>query len=172
MSDSVILLNSISAYGGLAMLFATAILIFDLYTTRTLAALVQRYATWGLVAASVAGVALTLVYSEIFGFVPCGLCWLQRMFLYPLPLILGTGLWLRDARVYAYTMVLATPGAMVALYQHYLQMGGIEFVGCPAAAGDCAQRILFEFGFMTFPLLSGILFAFLFVVSFYSYKLS
>lgn len=170
MTESVALLNTISSYGGLMLLLGSGILWFDLCTTRTLKALVQSYASWGMMALSTLGVLMTLVYSEVFGFVPCGLCWLQRIFLYPQPIILVAGIYQKDARVHLYSMVLSVPGCVIALYQHYLQMGGTEFVGCPASGGDCAQRILFEFGFMTYPLLSALLFFFLFTLAFYAYR--
>ena len=40
---------------------------------------------WGLwigFLMSLGGVAISLFYSEILGVLPCGLCWLQRVFLY------------------------------------------------------------------------------------------
>lgn len=107
---------------------------------------------------------LALFYSDILGFVPCGLCWFQRIFLFPQAFIGLAALKVRDT-VFAplYGIVLSACGMVFALYQHYLQMGGSEGIPCPAAGAgaDCAERILFEFGFMTFPLLSAVTFAFL-----------
>lgn len=118
---------------------------------------------------SVCAASLTLVYSEVFGFLPCGLCWLQRVFMFPMVFIAGAALYLRD-RVFApvYIVVLAIPGIAIALYNHYLQMGGSELIACPAASGDCAKRILFEFGYMTFPLLAFTLFAFLLMLALFA----
>ena len=92
---------------------------------------------------------------------------MQRIFMFPLVFISGSAWWLRD-KVFApvYIMVLAVPGMVIALYNHYLQMGGGELIACPATvAGDCSKRILFEFGYMTFPLLAFTLFAFLFTLA-------
>ncbi|MCR4281018.1 MAG: hypothetical protein NUV88_01655, partial [Candidatus Kaiserbacteria bacterium] len=50
---------------------------------------------------------------------------------------------------------------------HYLQMGGASLVPCPAAASeavDCAVRFLYELGYITFPLMSFSVFAFLIIV--------
>lgn len=111
--------------------------------------------------------ALTLYYSEILGFAPCGLCWLQRVFLYPQVILFAVALWKRERHVFDYSIALSLLGASVALYQHYLQMGGADVVPCPAsgATADCAARTFFEFGYMTFPLMSFTVFALLFVVS-------
>lgn len=106
--------------------------------------------------------ALTLVYSEVFGFPPCGLCWLQRVFLYPQVVLLGIALWQKRRDVADYIIGLSLVGAAIALYQHYLQMGGSEFIACPSAGGvDCAKRLVFELGYITFPLMSFTAFAFL-----------
>lgn len=105
---------------------------------------------------SLASVVTSLVYSEVFGFVPCGLCWLQRVFLYPQVILAGVALLKRDRNIADYLLSLSVAGAVTALYQHYLQMGGTELINCPAvgAGADCAKRIIFEFGYITFPLMS------------------
>ena len=107
------------------------------------------------------GSVLTLVYSEAFGFAPCGLCWLQRVFLYPLPFISGIALLVKDTAAWRYVVALSIPGLLIALYQHFIQMGGSDVLPCPAAPGaaDCAQRLVFEFGYITFPLMAATLFA-------------
>jgi disulfide bond formation protein DsbB len=118
-------------------------------------------------ALSLGAAALTLVYSEIFGFAPCGLCWLQRVFLYPIPFIAGIALFAKDTGAWRYITGLAIPGLLIALYQHFIQMGGNDVLPCPAAPGaaDCAQRLIFEFGYITFPLMAASLFALVIVLS-------
>lgn len=128
--------------------------------------LLEKWGMWKAFALSCAGTALTLFYSEILGYPPCGLCWLQRVFLYPQVILFGLALWKRDRSIAPYSIALSVAGAVVALYQHYLQMGGGEILPCPATgiSVDCAARILFEFGYITFPLMSFTLFAFLIVL--------
>ncbi|MDO8561761.1 MAG: disulfide bond formation protein B [bacterium] len=112
-------------------------------------------------------VILSLYYSEILGVAPCGLCWLQRVFLYPQAVLFALAVWKKDRGVAVYSIALSIFGAVVALYQHYLQMGGASVLPCPAVAGgavNCAQRFLFELGYITFPLMSFTLFAFLIVL--------
>ncbi len=172
MNETIEFLNFLLALGGVVLLLTTVFLVVDLKTTRSLAQLVRQ---WGLLIAFIITVgagAMTLLYSEVFGFVPCGLCWLQRVFMYPQIFMTGTALWIKDKTVAVYGIVLSIPGIIVALYQHYLQMGGAELVACPTAGegADCAKRILFEFGFLTFPLLSAIMFAFLIVLYIYIIK--
>lgn len=171
MIETIETLNYVLAIGGIACLIATAVLVFDLYTSRSFVAHIQRYGLWAAFLITLGGVVMTLVYSEYFGFVPCSLCWFQRIFLYPQVFVLGTALVIKDTRAPIYGIVLAIPGLFVALYQHYIQMSGSDALGCPTGGGDCSQRILFEFGFMTFPLLAACLFALLIALYWYMLKI-
>lgn len=116
---------------------------------------------------SLAGSILTLVYSEVFGMAPCGYCWLQRVFLYPIAVISGIALIARDTNVGKYIAGLSVPGLLIALYHHYLQVGGVSVLPCPATPGaaDCAQRMIFEFGYVTFPLMAATVFALIIVLT-------
>ena len=127
---------------------------------------VQRWGLWVAFLFTLAGTALTIFYSDVLGFLPCGWCWVQRVFLWsqaPMFLIAAIK---RDRTIAIYSIVFSALGGAVALYQHYLQMGGSGVLPCPANPGvaDCAQRLIFEFGYITFPLMSASLFAFLIVV--------
>ena len=126
--------------------------------------------TWGLwigLLITLGGVTLSLFYSEILGVAPCGLCWLQRVFLYPQAILFAVAIWKQERFIVDYSIALSIFGGVVALYQHYLQMGGTSIVPCPAVATqatDCAVRFLFELGYITFPLMSFSVFAFLIVL--------
>ena len=65
-----------------------------------------------------------------------------------------------------YSIGLSIFGLVVALYQYAYQMVPREVSGgimpCLAdGSADCAQKVMETFGFVTFPLLSAITFAFL-----------
>jgi len=111
------------------------------------------------------GMIMTLVYSEYFGIVPCGLCWLGRVFLYPQVVLLGIAAYRKDFAIAIYSIVLSTIGLVIALYTHYLQMGGSSVLPCPASGvSDCAKRYVFEYGYITLPLIGATLFVFLIVL--------
>jgi len=162
-------LNTLLALGTVALQIATVILFLFLFL-RKKSASAEGFSVfisrWGLLLSfllTLAATALTLYYSEVLGFVPCGLCWLQRIFLYPLPVLFAVALWKKENRIADYAIVLSVFGALVALYQHYLQMGGTDVLPCPAtgATADCSVRILLEFGYITFPLMAFSIFVFL-----------
>jgi len=166
-------INYLLSLATIAMQIAAAAL-FALYFLRRKftdlednAKLIGEWGLWLGFLLSAGGIVLSLFYSEVLGFAPCGLCWLQRVFLFPQAVLFAVALWKKDARVADYSIALSVLGAVVALYQHYIQMGGADVLPCPATAGeavDCAVRFLFEFGYITFPLMSFSLFAFLAVV--------
>jgi disulfide bond formation protein DsbB len=125
-----------------------------------------EYALWAAFLLSLAGMLLTLYYSEVIGYVPCGLCWLTRIFFYPQVILFAVALYKKEAaRIADYSIALSIPGAFVALYTHYLQMGGDKLLPCPASgAGDCGKRYVFEFGYVTMPMMGFALLALLVVL--------
>ena len=132
-----------------------------------IALLLEKWGLWKAFALTLAGSALTLFYSEILGISPCGWCWVQRVFLYPQIVLFALAIWKKDRRIADYSIAMSIFGGAAALYQHYLQMGGTAVIPCPATATqavDCSVRFLFEFGYITFPLMSFSLFAFLIVL--------
>lgn len=132
-----------------------------------IAVFLGKWGIWIGFLLTLSGIALSLFYSEILGIAPCGLCWLQRVFLYPQAILFAVALWKNDRAVTDYSIALSIFGGAVALYQHYLQMGGTSVVPCPSVASqasDCAVRFLYEFGYITFPLMSFSVFAFLIIV--------
>lgn len=73
---------------------------------------------WVVAAVATAG---SLYYSEVAHFVPCTLCWYQRIAMYPMVLLLGIA-WLRcDARIRVYALPLALAGAVISIYHYQLE---------------------------------------------------
>lgn len=129
------------------------------------AALLGRYGLWIGLALTLSGVVISLFYSEILGFVPCSWCWFQRIFMYSQAVLFAVAIAKNDTGIAAYSIALSVFGLVIGLYNHYLQVGGGALIPCPASGGgDCAQRFLFELGYITFPLVGVSAFALLIVV--------
>ncbi len=98
----------------------------------------------------------SLFYSEIAGYEPCKLCWLQRIFMYPQAIILGMALWKKDRNIVRYSIVLSAVGAVIAAYHYLLQLGIAPALPCAAVGSSaaCSQRFVMEFGYITIPLMS------------------
>ncbi len=162
--------NYILALGTIAIQMVTVMLLIVYWGRNRSSALrdiSDVVVKWGVVAAfalSFIGSALTLYYSEVLGIAPCALCWWQRIFLYPQVLLFAVALWKRDAGVACYSIALSVAGAAFALYHHALQMLPGAGLPCPASGPSCAQRMLFEFGYITYPLMAVSLFALIIVI--------
>lgn len=116
---------------------------------------------------SLASVFLTLLYSEYLGYLPCALCWFQRVCLYPMVILFAVAWYRKDFSVYRYVMSLSLVGLVISLYHHAIQMGYSEVIPCAADAMfvDCAKPSFVEFGFVTFPLMATALFSTLFLIA-------
>jgi disulfide bond formation protein DsbB len=72
------------------------------------------FVCWLLVTAATLG---SLFFSEIMKLPPCSLCWYQRVFMFPLAIILLLGLFPLDVKVVRYALPLALGGALVHEYR-------------------------------------------------------
>lgn len=170
MIETMLNLNHVLAFLGLIGIVVSLFLFYDIRAQKFLPKAIPVWGLWVALMATLGSIILTLIYSEYFGIQPCGLCWLGRIALYPQVPIIAVALFYKDTFMPRYGITLSIFGLVVSLYHHYIQMGGAEFVKCPTAGGDCAKRFFFEYEFMTFPLLSAILFAFLILLYIYILK--
>jgi disulfide bond formation protein DsbB len=96
----------------------------------------------------------SLVYSEVFNFEPCRLCWYQRIAMYPLGLILLIAAWKRDWAVRRYVLPLAGVGAIIAAYHYALQtFPGLDTGACSVGV-PCTAKYVNEFGFISIPFMA------------------
>jgi disulfide bond formation protein DsbB len=116
-----------------------------------LAAIVATTATLG-----------SLYYSEVAHFVPCKLCWYQRIAMYPLALMLWLAVYHRDVRIARYAVPIASAGAVISAYHYQLErLPQQASLGCTLDA-PCTFVWVWKFHFISIPFMA--LSAFLFVV--------
>jgi disulfide bond formation protein DsbB len=109
---------------------------------------------------TVLSVVLAFWYSEVVGFEPCPLCWLARTMMFPLAVIGVVAAWRNDRNAWPYLISLSAVGMLITGYHHLYQMNWISGAVCNAleGGGDCAKRYVFEFDFVTLPLMGFVLF--------------
>jgi hypothetical protein len=105
------------------------------------------------------GTALTamlgsLYYSEIVGFVPCTLCWYQRILMYPLPLILLIGIFKHDEGVFDYVLPISVLGIGVSTYHYLIQLGIVRHSTACSVGIPCGLRYVNYLEFVTIPLMA------------------
>lgn len=124
--------------------------------------LVKKSLLFALIVSSVATLG-SLYFSEVRGFEPCKLCWIQRIFMYPLPIILGIAIWKKLEKVYFYVLPLAVIGAVIAAYHYYYQMTGSALIPCSTLgfSVSCSERFFTYWGYITIPWMSLSAFAYI-----------
>ncbi len=107
----------------------------------------------------------SLYFSEIKGFIPCELCWYQRISMYPLVLILGIATFQNDLKAFRYVLPLSLLGGSISVL-HYLEQKIPGFGGFkPCVNGvPCNTEYINWLGFITIPFLA--LIAFVFITAF------
>lgn len=96
-----------------------------------------------------------LFLGEVMGYTPCVLCWYQRIFMFPLGLILAAGLFPLDVKVVRYALPTTLVGLGIAVYHMLLLEGIVSESIAPCTQGvPCSEVQVVWFGFVTIPLLS------------------
>jgi disulfide bond formation protein DsbB len=113
----------------------------------------------------------SLYFSEIRGYVPCELCWIQRIFMYPLVIIIGVAYVQKNVRIAATTMVLAIIGGCISLYHYGIQKLTFLADSAPSCGQvPCTGQYINWLGFITIPFLALIAFSLIAGMSIYLWK--
>lgn len=132
------------------------------FARRQLATVGALFGPHRLVLAALVAVTATtgsLYYSEVAGFVPCELCWFQRIGMYSLAVILVVSLVRSDSAVRPYALSLAALGLPISAYHALLQrLPGLPSTSCSLEA-PCTAIWVNTFGFISIPVMAGVAFA-------------
>ncbi len=110
------------------------------------------FAAWLLSAISTLG---ALFFGEVMEVPTCSLCWYQRIFMFPLAVILPLGLFPLDLKVIRYTLPLPLLGGLLAGFHLLLIEGVIPESIQPCTKGvPCSETFVEWFGFLTIPMMS------------------
>ena len=106
----------------------------------------------------------SLFFSEIAHFVPCELCWYQRICMYPLSIVALLAALFDDPRTARYLLPLPVVGAGVSVYHLLVENGvvGQSATCLISAPGCCGVKWINEFGYVTIPTLALTAFALVF----------
>lgn len=102
-----------------------------------------------------------LFVGEIMGQTPCVLCWYQRVFMFPLAIILAVSAFRTDRDVWRYALPLSVGGLLVAGYHVLLYYGFVAeaLTPCSKSGPSCSDAKMTIFGAIPLPVLSVLAFA-------------
>lgn len=93
----------------------------------------------------------SLYLSEVAGYVPCALCWYQRIAMYPLVVVLGVASLRGDRQVWRTAVPIASIGGGIAAWHMAVErFPALGSAVCDPSA-PCALLWVEEFGFLTLP---------------------
>ncbi|MFD1738983.1 disulfide oxidoreductase [Bacillus salitolerans] len=97
----------------------------------------------------------SLYFSEILLFIPCELCWYQRILMYPLVFLLGIAVIRKEPFIIHYVLPLSIIGAGISLYHYLIQkvdILGENSISCGIV--PCTGEYINWLGFITIPFLA------------------
>jgi disulfide bond formation protein DsbB len=112
----------------------------------------ELWMAWGVAALATSG---SLFFSEYSDFVPCRLCWFQRIGMYPLAALLLIAAIRRDVRGgVLYALPFPILGGLVSIYHVYIEHHPeAESASCRVSA-PCSTKWIEEIGYVTIPVLA------------------
>lgn len=116
---------------------------------------------------SVSSLLGSLFYSEVALYQPCVLCWYQRIFMYPLAVLVLVSMGRKTKDVVHYVLPLAVIGALISAYNYIIQIRALlrplnPGAPCSLDGTSCASTYFLEYGYITMPMMA--LTAFLLII--------
>lgn len=166
----ILFLNiTILAYAGTKLVqkfFSTPI---DKYVERFEQVIDARYREIALLTALIATIG-SLFLSNVLGWTPCKLCWFQRIFMYPLVLILGVSLFFDDRNVSDYLIPMTVIGGGIAVYHYFVQILATIQTTCSGSGPSCSTKFTFYFDYITIPIMALTAFVIVFILAYRNWR--
>ncbi|MBG9944420.1 disulfide oxidoreductase [Brevibacillus formosus] len=114
------------------------------------------FAAWGVSLIATGG---SLFFSEVLKYIPCDLCWYQRILMYPLVILLGVASAKKDDKIASYALILSIIGGLISLYHYSIQkIPALQDLGSACGIVPCNTDYINWLGFITIPFLALIAF--------------
>jgi disulfide bond formation protein DsbB len=138
----------------LCSVVALGMLIFGSKTNKYLAFIKNNFLEIGFLI-SFSAFLTSLFYSEIVHYVPCFLCWYDRVFIFPQAVIFAVALYRKEKNALYYALPLTILGLINSLYHIYIYNFGEGGGPCDASGISCVQKLVNEFGgYISIPMLA------------------
>ncbi|MFO7664617.1 MAG: disulfide oxidoreductase [Chloroflexota bacterium] len=120
--------------------------------------ILEDYGAWVAFVIALVAMLGSLYYSEVAGFIPCRLCWYQRILMYPLVAITLVGALRRDDYLPSYVLPLSVLGMLVAGYHSLLEKGVFPPPLVCSADVPCTISYVNYLGFITIAVMAFVAF--------------
>lgn len=82
------------------------------------------------------------LYAQYIGIEPCVLCWWQRIFMYPIVMVIPIAMWRAERELSTFVLPFAIFGGLTALYHALLYYGIVSEALAPCAVNvPCTQTL-------------------------------
>lgn len=150
--------NTLIATGSLILLLFLILLVVSWITDNPLAGWIAKHSSIILRIIFAGAVIGSLIYSNYFGYAPCLLCWYQRIAIFPIAILLFTDNIRKSQLLQRQILLLSGAGLLIALFHNYITVfpnSGADSI-CGTSGVSCLNIYVNQFGFVTIPLMSGI----------------
>jgi disulfide bond formation protein DsbB len=154
---NVDLFNTLLATGTLAILVFLVLLVVAWLTDNPIAAWTAKHSSVILRIIFAGAVIGSLIYSNYFDYAPCLLCWYERICIYPIAILLFTVNIRKSVLLQGQILLLSSTGFIIALFHNYITVfpeTGVDV--CGTSGVSCLTRYVYQFGFVSIPLMSAI----------------
>ena len=128
----------------------------------------QKYFLFAQFLIATASVFGSLFFSEVMRLPPCNLCWYQRIFIYPVALIILSGFFINSKDTNKFILPFITMGLVFSIYHNLIYYKIISVIIPCNESAPCTAQQLNYLGFITIPLLSLAAFISLFILNRFS----
>jgi disulfide bond formation protein DsbB len=113
------------------------------------------YELWAAFVVAAIATGGSLFFSQVAGFIPCEMCWFQRICMYPLSILTLFLAYHRDHRSARYLLPFPVIGAGASIYHLLIENAVVkEPAACQLGGTGCATKWIDYFGYMTIPTLA------------------
>lgn len=112
----------------------------------------------------------SLYFSEVVGYIPCDLCWYQRIFMYPLVFLLTVAYIRKENQMSIYILPLSIIGLCISLFHYGKQKEWFGTLPDGCTIVPCTTTYINWFGFITIPFLAFIAFLIITILNLFLWK--
>ena len=149
------IVSLLAVLGVVGQVLAVVLLVLLLVARERVRGWFWGYELWAAFVVAAIATGGSLFFSEVANFVPCELCWFQRICMYPLSILTLFAAWHGDYRVTRYLLPFPLVGACISTYHVLIENKVItEPASCRIGGAGCVVKWIDQFGYVTIPTLA------------------